>query len=153
MNIKVFEKNYLRRQSYFVLKNSNLINLEFIHVNFKSSCFEKYLIKNTIFEEWSLIIVFLIINCLFINCNLSEVDGIEIIFNECTFLKSDFNKAIFELCHLLQQMFEDMNSGPLDSTVLIDSQFSNSKKSISKKSIEFEIEVYFNNRFDQIEKF
>ena len=38
--------------------------------------------------------------------------------------------------------------GSLSSAVLIDSKFSN-----SKKSIEFEGDVYFNDVFDQIDKF
>ena len=55
-------------------------------------------------------------------------------------LKSGFDNAVFELCHFLKPMFE---SDPLGSVVLIDSKFSN-----SKKSIEFKEEVYFNDIFD-----
>lgn len=45
-------------------------------------------------------------------------------------------------------MFEGMKRGLLGSAVLIDSKFSN-----SKKSIEFEGEMCFNDIFDQIDKF
>lgn len=128
-------------------QNSDLINMEFINVNFESSCFEKCIFENTIlraaeFDDC------MFKNCRFINCNLSEVDFRETIFNECTFLKSGFDNAVFELCHFLKPIFEGVKGGPLGSAVLIDSKFSN-----SKKSIEFEGEVYFNDIFDQIDKF
>ena len=84
-------------------------------------------------------------NCRFINCNLIKVDVTETIFNECKFLKSGFDKAVFELCHFLKPSFKGVKGGPLGSAVLIDSKFSN-----SKKSIECEREVYFNDIFDQI---
>lgn len=119
---------------YSTFKNSDLINIEFINGNFGSSYFEKCLVQNCIFE----------------NTNLREVefDGIETIFNDCTFLKSGFGNAIFESCHFVKPMFEGMKGGLIGSAVLIDSKFSN-----FKKSIEFEGEVYFNEIFDQIDKF
>jgi len=99
--------------------------MKLINVNFKLSYFE-----NCIFENIILRVTefdnYVFKNCWFINCNLSEVDLTETIFNECTFLKS----------------------GPISSAVLIDSKFSN-----SKKSIEFEGEIYLNDIFDQIDKF
>ena len=126
--------------------------MEFINVNFESSCFEKCLVENCIFENTILRAAefddCMFKNCRFINCNLSEVDFTETIFNECTFLKSGFDNAVFELCHFLKPIFEGVKGGPLGSAVLIDSKFSN-----SKKSIEFEGEVYFNAIFDQIDKF
>lgn len=133
-------------------KNSDLINMEFINVDFESSYFEKCIFENCMFENTTLEAAefddCMFKNCRFIHCNLSEVDVTETIFNECTFLKSCFNNAVFELCHFLKPIFEGVKGGPLGSAVLIDSKFSN-----SKKSIEFEGEVYFNNIFDQIDKF
>lgn len=133
-------------------KNSDLINMEFIHVNFESSYFEKCLLENCIFENTLLRAAefdnCVFKNCRFIHCNLTEVDGIETIFNECTFLKCGFGNAVFKSCHFLKPMFEGMKGGLLGSAVLIDSKFSN-----SKKSIEFEGEVYFLDIFDQIDKF
>ena len=138
--------------NYSTFKNSDLINMEFINVNFGSSYFEKCLVENCIFENTSLQAAefdnCVFKNCRFINCNLSEVDGTETIFNECTFLKSGFGNAIFESCHFLKPMFEGMKVDLLGSAVLINSKFSN-----YKKSIEFEGELYFNDIFDQINKF
>ena len=111
--------------------------MEFINFNFESSYFEKCLVKNCMFK-----------NCRFINCNLSEVDVTKTIFNECTFLKSGFDNAVFELYHFLKPVFEVMKGGAFGSAILIYSKFFN-----SKKSIEFEGEVYFNDIFDQINKF
>lgn len=130
---------------FSTFKNSDLINMEFINVNFKSSYFEKSLVENCSFENT----IFraaefddcMFKNCRFINCNLSEVDVTET-------LKSGFDNAVFELCHFLKSIFEGVKGGPLGSAVLIDSKFSN-----SKKSIKFEGEVYFNDIFDQIDKF
>ena len=45
-------------------------------------------------------------------------------------------------------IFEGVKGGPLGLAVLIDSKFSN-----SKKSIEFKGEVYFNHIFDQMDVF
>lgn len=138
-NIQVFEKKLSDETIKFpseliadltfdssTFKNSDLINMEFINVNFESSYFDNCVFKN----------------CRFINCNLSEVDVTERIFNESRFLKSGFDNAVFELCHFLKPIFEGVKDGPLGSAVLIDSKFSN-----SKKSIEFEGEVYFNDIF------
>ena len=164
-NIQVFEKKLSNETIQFpseliadltldssTFKNSDLINIEFINVNFESSCFEKCLVENCIFENTILRAAefdnCVFKNCWFINCNLSEVDVAETIFNECTFLKSGFDKAVFELCHFLKPIFEGVKGGPLGSAVLIYSKFSN-----SKKSIKFEGEVYFNDIFDQIDKF
>jgi uncharacterized protein YjbI with pentapeptide repeats len=164
-NIQVFEKKLADEIIKFPIKlmadltfdsstfkNSDLINMKFINVNFESSCFEKCLVENCIFKNTILRAAefdnCVFKNCRFINCNLSEVDGTETIFNECTFLKSGFGNAVFESCHFLKPMFEGMKGGPIGSAVLIDSKFSN-----SKKSIEFEGEVYFNDIFDQINKF
>jgi uncharacterized protein YjbI with pentapeptide repeats len=133
-------------------KNSHLINMKFINVNFESSYFEKCLVENCTFKNTILQVAefdnCVFKNCQFINCNLSEVDGTETIFNECTFLKSCFDNAVFESCHFMKPMFEGVRGARLGSAVLIDSKFSN-----SKKSIEFEGEVYFNDIFDQINKF
>ena len=130
-------------------KNSHLINMKFIHVNFESSYFKKCFVENCIFEDTIFKLAefdnCVLKNCHFIHCNLSEVDGTETIFNECTFLKSGFDNAVFESCHFLKPIFKGVKGGPLGSAVLIDSKFSN-----SKKSIEFEGEVYFNDIFDQI---
>ena len=164
-NIQVFEKKLSNETIQFpseliadltldssTFKNSDLINIEFINVNFESSCFEKCLVENCIFDNTILRAAefddCMFKNCRFIDCNLSEVDFTETIFNECTFLKSGFDNAVFELCHFLKPIFEGVKGGPLGSAVLIDSKFSN-----SKKSIEFEVEVYFNDIFDQIDKF
>ena len=164
-NIQVFEKKLSNETIKFpseliadltfassTFKNSDLINMEFINVNFESSYFEKCLVKNCIFETTILQAAefdnCVFKNCRFINRNLSEVDVTKTIFNECTFLKGGFGNAIFELCHFLKSIFKDVRGGPLGSAVLIDSKFSN-----SKKSIEFEGEVYFNDIFDQIDKF
>lgn len=123
-------------------KNSDLINIEFINVNFEKCLVENTILRAAEFDDC------MFKNCRFINCNLSKVDVTETIFNECTFLKSGFDNAVFELCHFLKPIFEGVKGGPLSSAVLIDSKFSN-----SKKSIEFEGEVYFNDIFDQIDKF
>ena len=92
-------------------KNSDLINMEFININFESSCFEKCLVENCLFKNTIL--------------RAAEFDVTEIIFNECPFLKSGFDNAVFELCHFMKPIFEGARSA-----VLIDSKFSNSKKSI-----------------------
>ena len=164
-NIQVFEKKFsdetikfpseLSTDSvlvYSTFKNSDLFNIGFINVNFESSYFEKCLVENCIFENT----IFggaefdncVFKNCRFSNCNLSEIDVSETTFNECTFLKSGFDNAIFEFCHFLKPIFKGVKGGPLGSAVLINSKFSN-----SKKSIKFEGEVFFNDIFDQIDKF
>ena len=54
----------------------------------------------------------------------------ETIFNECTFLKSSFDKDVFESCHFIEPMFESLKVDLLGLAVLIDLKFSDSKKSI-----------------------
>ena len=102
----------------------------------KIQCFRKREFENSMLK-----------NCQFINCNLSQLEGRETIFEECTFLETCFNNVILESCHFLKPIFKGVKGGPLGSAVLINSKFSN-----SKKSIEFEGEVFFNDIFDQIDK-
>lgn len=164
-NIQVFEKKLSNETIKFPdeviadltlgssnFKNSDLINMEFINVNFESSYFEKCLVENCIFENTILQVAefnnCVFKNCQFIHCNLSEIDVAETIFNECRFSRIILDNAVLEFCHFLKPIFKGVKGGPLGSAVLIDSKFSN-----SKKSIEFEGEVYFNDIFDQIEKF
>ena len=136
---------------YSTFQNSDLINMKFINAYFGSSYFKNCSLRDCIFEKTSFKeaefenCVFK--NCRFINCTLSEVDGTRTIFNECTFLKSGFDNAVFESCRFLKPIFKDVNGMRLGSAVLINSKFSN-----SKKSIEFEGPVYFNDIFDKIEK-
>ena len=127
--------------------NSNFFNMKFINISFASSYFKNCIFENTIFKiaEFDNSVFK---NCQFIHCNLNEIDATETIFNECTFLKSSFDNAIFESCHFLKPIFEDVKGGRLGSAVITDSKFSN-----SKKSIKFEEDVYFNDIFDQIDKF
>ena len=160
-NIQVIQKKLydetiefpqLKHFFYFSsFKNSDLINMKFINVGFESSSFEKCIFENCIFENtWFRIAEFhdcMFKNCRFIDCDLSDIYATKTIFNECTFLKGCFNGATLELCHFLKPIFEDVHAGRIGSAVLIDSKFSN-----SKKSIEFEGEVYFNSIFDQIDK-
>jgi uncharacterized protein YjbI with pentapeptide repeats len=166
-NLQVFEKKFSNETIEFPRKridptfvsshfrNSDLINIQFIYVSFdysfEYSYFEKCWVENCIFENTNFHdarfdnCVFK--NCRFIHCGFSEVCCTETIFNECTFLKSRFDNAVFERCDFLKPIFEGVKGGPLGSSVLIDSKFCN-----SKKSIKFEGEVYFNEIFDQIDK-
>ena len=78
-NIQVFEKrlsdekikfanNKMTYLYFSTFKNSDLINMEFIHVNFDSSYFKKCIFENTSFQEAEFD------NCVFNDCNLSESD-------------------------------------------------------------------------------
>lgn len=127
-------------------RGSSLKNMKFNKAYFESSYFENCIFENTDFQlaEFDNCVLK---NCQFSHCSFSELEGLETIFNECTFSKSEFNNAVFESCHFLKPMFEGVKSGHLGSAVLIDSKFSN-----SKKSIEFEGEVYFKDIFYQINK-
>ena len=75
-------------------------------------------------------------DCIFVDSDISET-----IFESCTFSKGSLDQS----CHFINTVFWDVTFG---FGTLIDSKFSN-----SKKSIEFEGEVYFNDIFDQINKF
>ena len=84
----------------------------------------------------------------FKNSDLINMEFINVNFESSYFENCGFGNAVFELCHFLKPIFEGVKGGPLGSAVLIDSKFSN-----SNKSIKFEGEVYFNDIFDQIDKF
>ncbi len=138
--------------AYSSFQNSNLVKMKFIHVSFGSSYFKKCLLQNCIFENTSFKLAefdhCIFKNCHFIDCNLTDITVTETVFDECTFVGSCFNNASFEFCHFLKPIFENMDGGRIGSAVLIDSKFSN-----SKKSIDFKGEIYFSNIFDQIKKF
>ena len=125
-----------------------------MYVPSKSSYGEEYFerVKNCIFKSTGLSAAqfdhCMFTNCQFIDCNLTEVVATETIFNECAFLRrTNFNNAIFELCHFLKPSFEGLTNTYLGSAVVINSKFSN-----YKKSIECEGEVFLFDIFDQINK-
>ena len=165
-NIRVIEKKFSEETIKFpnrrladltfcfsTFKKSHLTKIKFINVNFELSYFENCVVENCIFENTILQeaefdnCVFK--NCRFIDCNLSDFYGTEIIFNEYAFVKNDFKNAIFKSCHFLKPVFEGVKGGGLlVAAVLIDSKFSN-----SKKSIEFKGDVYFIDILGQIDEF
>jgi uncharacterized protein YjbI with pentapeptide repeats len=132
-------------------RDSSLINMKFINVNFEFGYFKNCIFKNCIFEETLFKAAqfenCVLENCQFSYCSFSEVESLETIFNECRFVRSDFNIAIFESCHFIKPIFEGVKEGPIGSATIIDTKFSN-----SKKSLEFEGEMFFLDIFDQIDK-
>ena len=132
-------------------KNSHLINMHFVNVNFESSFFEGCIIENCIFENTILRAAeydnCVFTDCFFINCNLTESDFTETTFKECTLSRGNLGNSLFELCHFVKTIFKELEGGSLGSAVLVDSTFSN-----SKKSIEFKGNVYFNDILNQINK-
>jgi hypothetical protein len=79
-------------------------------------------------------------DCIFVDSDISET-----IFESWRFSKGYLDDSEFQSCHFIKTVFRDITFG---FGSLIDSKFSN-----SKKSIEFEGEVYFNDIFDQTNKF
>lgn len=161
-NIQVLEKSFSDETIEFPSKltpifafssfrNSSLINMEFINVNFESGYFENCIFKNCIFKNTIFTAAdfenCVLKNCQFSNCSFDEANSLKTTFNECTFLKGNFNLASFESCHFVKPLFEGVKEGPIGSAVIIDSKFSN-----SKKSLEFEGERFFLNIFDKIDK-
>lgn len=85
-------------------------------------------------------------DCLFMDCIFVDSEISETIFESCTFSNGSVDGSEFQSCRFINTVFRDVTFG---FGTLIDSKFSN-----SKKSIEFEGEVYFNDDiFDQIDKF
>jgi len=85
-------------------------------------------------------------NCLFIDCDLSELDVTKTIFNECAFLKNSFGLTSFELCYFLKPIFNGIKGSPPETRT-------DSKFSTSKKSIKFEGKVDLDSILDQIDQF
>ena len=135
--------------SWSTFKRSDLVNMEFIHVNFESSYFEECLIQNSVFKNVIMtegeVENCVFENCDFIDCKLSDWDVEKTIFNNCKFLRSSLNKSVFDSCNFRSPRFDGVENGLFIALVLIDSRFSN-----SKKSIEFEGKVSFHEIFDQI---
>ena len=130
-------------------KKSRLTKIRFCNGSFEFSVFKDCFLENCVFsnidfrEMKSLKCIFK--DCLFIDCIFVESEISETIFESCTFSKGSVDDADFKSCHFINTVFQDVGFG---FATLIDSKFSN-----SKKSIEFEGEVYFNNIVDQIDKF
>lgn len=79
-------------------------------------------------------------DCIFVDSEISET-----IFEIWTFSKGSVDGSEFQSCRFINTVFRDVTFG---FGTLIDFKFSN-----YKKSIEFEREVYFNDIFNQIDKF
>lgn len=126
-------------------KNSRLTNIKFTHVNFELSYFKECLLENCVFDSTN----FQLIECenctlknsLLINCNLNDSTFKETIFDECQFQKGSLGGAWFESCHFIKTIFNGFNRGQIGSAVLINSKFSNSKKSIEFKGDFYLIDI------------
>ena len=131
-----------------LFKKSHLTTIKFYSGSFGSSFFQDCLLENCVFlnihfeEMESLKCIFK--DCVFIDCLFIESRISETIFENCTFSKGSVDDSDFESCHFINTIFRDVYFG---FATLIDSKFSN-----SKKSIEFEGEVFFHDIFDQIDK-
>ena len=111
---------------------------------FKDCCLENCSFSNINFKEMrSFKCTFK--DCLFMDCLLVESEISETIFNGCRFSKGSLDDSEFQSCQFINTGFRDVTFG---FGTLIDSKFSN-----SKKSIEFEGEVFFNDIFAQIDQF
>ena len=95
--------------SFFTFKKSHFLLMKFIIVNFELSFFEKCLFQNCIFKNNNLQLV-KCDNCVFKNCFLIDWNLTE----------SDLRETIFQ----------GLEGDYLGSSVLINSKFLNSKKSI-----------------------
>ena len=99
--------------SFSIFKNSELINMKFIKVDFVYSYFQNCLIQNCLFEDVGFTeaefqdSVFK--NCQFINCRLTDLTVTKTIFNNCRFLNCPFNALGFELSHFVKPIFVERN--------------------------------------------
>nr|WAK84816.1 hypothetical protein [Amicula sp. isolate GU52X-4 cfCalB7] len=138
---------WINHSFYFAtFRNSDLIHMKFIHLSLDSTYFGKCLVENCLFEDCSFgNAVFekcVFKNCRFIRGHITASTVMETIFDECTFSNTDLDNCIFESCHFLKSIFEKVCFG---SAVVIDTKFSN-----SRKSIEFKEDLFFSDIFDQI---
>lgn len=132
-----------------LFKKSRLTKIKFYNGGFCSSFFKDCFLENCIFSNINFqemeCLKCSFKDCLFMDCLLVDTDISEIIFESCTFSKGSVDNSEFHSCHFINTVFRDVTFG---FATLIDSKFSD-----SKKSIEFEGKVYFNDIFDQIDKF
>lgn len=106
---------------------SNLENCTFQSTNFQELKCDKCVFKN----------------CSFIDCRFVDSDISETIFENCKFEKGCLDSSEFQSCNFINTVFQDLEGLRLGSGVLIDSKFSN-----SKKSIEFKGEFFFLDLFN-----
>jgi uncharacterized protein YjbI with pentapeptide repeats len=136
-NIQVIDKIF--SDEMINLPDDVLLDLTFSRAFFEKSRFTKIRFCNGSFGSS------FFKDCLFMDCIFVDSDISETIFESCTISKGSLDDSEFQSCHFINTVFRDVTFG---FGTLIDSKFSN-----SKKSIEFEGEVYFNDIFDQINKF
>ena len=132
-----------------LFKKSRLTKIRFCNGSFESSFFTDSFLENCIFSnihfEEMECLKCIFKDCLFMDCTLVDSEISETIFENCTFSEGSVDGSAFRSCHLINTVFQDVTLG---FATLIDSKFSD-----SKKSIEFEGKVYFNDIFNQIDKF
>jgi uncharacterized protein YjbI with pentapeptide repeats len=130
-NIRVVDEIFSDEMINF--PDNVLLNLTFCRAFFEKSRLTKIRFCNGSFESS------IFKDCLFMDCIFAESDISETIFESCTFSKGSLDDSEFQSCHFINMVFRDVIFG---FGILIDSKFSN-----SKKSIEFKGKVYFNDIF------
>ena len=119
-------------------KQLNLTNINFTNVTFDSSFFNECVFKDCIFDSTSFHQAKFencsLVNCQIKNCDLREIDVKETTFDRCQFARTEgggvLAKGWFDSCHFLETTFDGFPGFPIFQTVVVDSKFTKSKKSI-----------------------
>lgn len=145
--------------SWSAFKQVNFTNINFTNVNFELSCFHECVFKDCTFDSTSFYQAKFencsLVNCQIKNCELADIDFSEITFDRCQFARTEKGgglvKGWFESCHFLETTFDGFQGIPILQTVVVDSKFTKSKKSIEFQGDFFLMDIlYSGSGIDQM---
>ena len=120
---------------FSLFQDSTLKNVKFKNVRLSGSSFENCTFENCIFNDCILLdTTFASCNfktCQFLDSIFKSSDFNKVIFTNCNFLKNSLAKVWFESCEFINTEIETSDSFDLVQTVIANSTFSKSDKSIT----------------------
>ena len=120
---------------FSLFQDSTLKNVKFKNVRLSGSSFENCTFENCIFDDCILLdTTFASCNfktCQFLDSIFKSSDFNKVIFTNCNFLKNSLAKVWFESCEFINTEIETSDSFDLVQTVIANSTFGKSDKSIT----------------------
>ena len=140
---KIFEHETIETENLWRtgIENSRFKSMKFTNIDFENSAFYTSFLENCFFEninfQSSEFIESTFQNCVFINCDFTDSEFKKIIFDACQFETNEKGSTNFGDVNFISSHFDQTFFTGLPPLSVFGTVLTNSKFSFSKRSIEF----------------
>lgn len=140
---KIFEHETIETEDLYgtVIKNSRFKSMKFTNIDFEKSAFYTSFLENCFFEninfQSSEFIESTFQNCVFVNCDFTDSEFKKKIFDACQFQTNEKGSTNFGDVNFISSHFDQTLFTGLPTLSVFGTVITNSKFSLSPRSIEF----------------